>query len=695
MKKILLCFLLFIAVKGFSQDADTSEIYFDLNAAQMSSTGMRTVDSLRFSKVLAPGHKTMVYGFADYLGDDQYNKTLTAARAKHVKEYLISLGMDPKDIIICEGKGRIVRTPAAGEHGLLKDRKVTIITDLSGKGLAKNNKAKKEKTENTQTANNDKSLTDGSMANERPTNSKGDKANGAQSGISDNKDPGALSSTLKTKKSKTAGSDSTKSGSANAADHNVVVSKTKTKATKAVLTDILHNGTTGATDPNATATKAKIKKTKTVLNDSLHNGSNTAVNANSIATKAKTKKSATAGTDSLNSGFNGATDASSLSVKPKAKKIKTALTDSLHNGTGATDPNALATKAKMKNTKTAGADSLNKAMTSVNDLNGAAAKAKTKKAKVASADSTHNGTSNTSDHTTTASKNKKTKNGSTDSTVSGTGNPAGSNALAAKNKVKADKNGGANSVPNSKDAALKTQKTNAESQAKVQKNNAADPTAIATSAKVTDVANAGKETASNDRNGIPPIDAIDGKSEMGQILSSADLPRPGITPRKPESTNTDSLKSTTKLIPRRPEVVVRKPEKDIPTLNPAKLGVGEIVPLNDIYFAPASNEMLRQSEPSLERLYKFLKDNDNLAVEIEGRICCLSPLDGTDEPDGHGSTRSTARAKNIYDYLVTKGIDKKRVTYTGLGNTKPTVYPEKNEMDRGLNRRPVMKIIRK
>ena len=141
--------------------------------------------------------------------------------------------------------------------------------------------------------------------------------------------------------------------------------------------------------------------------------------------------------------------------------------------------------------------------------------------------------------------------------------------------------------------------------------------------------------------------------------------------------------------------IARHTEKNIATLDPKKLIIGEIIPLNNIYFAPASNEMLRQSEPSLELLFKFLKTNTNLAVEIQGRICCLSPLDGTDEPDGAGSTRSTARAKNIYDYLVNKGIDKNRISYSGLGNTKPSVYPEKTEFDRDLNRRATMKIIYK
>ena len=141
--------------------------------------------------------------------------------------------------------------------------------------------------------------------------------------------------------------------------------------------------------------------------------------------------------------------------------------------------------------------------------------------------------------------------------------------------------------------------------------------------------------------------------------------------------------------------VKRKSEKDLSTLDPKKLEVNEIVPLNNIFFAPGSNAMLRKSQPALEQLFTFLNTNKNLSIEIQGHICCLDPAAGTDEPDGLGGYRSEGRAKNIYIFLVSKGIDRNRMKFVGLGNKYPSVYPEKTEFDRELNRRASIKIIGK
>jgi outer membrane protein OmpA-like peptidoglycan-associated protein len=138
--------------------------------------------------------------------------------------------------------------------------------------------------------------------------------------------------------------------------------------------------------------------------------------------------------------------------------------------------------------------------------------------------------------------------------------------------------------------------------------------------------------------------------------------------------------------------VKRKPEKDITTLDATKLQLDEVIPLNNISFAPGSNAMLRKSQQGLEQLFKFLDENRNLSVELQGHICCLDPADGTDEPDGLGGNRSEGHAKNIYIYLLSKGIDRRRLKFVGLGNTKPAVYPERTEVDRELNRRPTIKI---
>jgi outer membrane protein OmpA-like peptidoglycan-associated protein len=52
------------------------------------------------------------------------------------------------------------------------------------------------------------------------------------------------------------------------------------------------------------------------------------------------------------------------------------------------------------------------------------------------------------------------------------------------------------------------------------------------------------------------------------------------------------------------------------------------------------------------------------------------------------------RAKAVYDFLVKKGIDAKRLTYKGFGSSKKLVE-EVTEIDRITNRRVEIKIVNK
>jgi len=350
---------------AYCQKADTSETYFELNIAKVSTVASMTLDSLWFTKAIAPGKKTILFGFGDYLGTDEYNMRLSQDRAQNVKDYLVALGLNEKDISLCEGKGRIMHNAAPGELGIFKDRKVQIIVSNAG---------------------------------------------------------------------------------------------SKKAVKPAPLTNI-HD-----TPP-----------------------------------------------------------AKKVAAKPKP----------------APKPVPVAESAQPQPAP-----------------------------------------------------------------------PPASAPVAAPQPV----------VTPPPPVAAKP----------------AGPKA-------------------------PPV-----------------LPKPTTAP--PLNRNAE---------------IKRKPEKNLATLDPAKLQVGETIPLNNIFFAPGSNGMLRKSEPALDELYKFMTNNPDIYIEIQGHICCLDPADGTDEPDGLGGNRSEGRAKNIYIYLISKGLDKNRMRYVGLGNKKPAVFPEKTEFDRELNRRSTIMILAK
>jgi outer membrane protein OmpA-like peptidoglycan-associated protein len=118
--------------------------------------------------------------------------------------------------------------------------------------------------------------------------------------------------------------------------------------------------------------------------------------------------------------------------------------------------------------------------------------------------------------------------------------------------------------------------------------------------------------------------------------------------------------------------------------------VNQTVALNNIFFEGGTSNILPTSKPELEKLYGFLKDNQGITIRIEGHVCCMGPVQKLDSANYSG-----ARAKAVFDYLVSKGINKDRMKYVGRGNFNPVVKEEKTEADRELNRRVEIRILSK
>jgi outer membrane protein OmpA-like peptidoglycan-associated protein len=62
--------------------------------------------------------------------------------------------------------------------------------------------------------------------------------------------------------------------------------------------------------------------------------------------------------------------------------------------------------------------------------------------------------------------------------------------------------------------------------------------------------------------------------------------------------------------------------------------------------------------------------------------------------DAHNLTLSQNRAKSVYDYLITNGIESKRLIYKGYGKTMPVASNETPE-GRAKNRRTEFKVLSK
>jgi Outer membrane protein and related peptidoglycan-associated (lipo)proteins len=112
---------------------------------------------------------------------------------------------------------------------------------------------------------------------------------------------------------------------------------------------------------------------------------------------------------------------------------------------------------------------------------------------------------------------------------------------------------------------------------------------------------------------------------------------------------------------------------------------GDKIVLKHVLFVQSKAELLPESYEELDRLVATLIQNPNVTIEVSGHT------------DNQGSRDlnlelSKERAHKVKDYLVSKGIDPKRITVIGYGPDKP-ISPNDTEVNRRLNRRVEFEII--
>lgn len=115
--------------------------------------------------------------------------------------------------------------------------------------------------------------------------------------------------------------------------------------------------------------------------------------------------------------------------------------------------------------------------------------------------------------------------------------------------------------------------------------------------------------------------------------------------------------------------------------------VGQSYTLNDVYFAYNSKDLTDNSIKVIDTFNDFLKENAKVCVEIQGHTDDVGTAD-------YNYNLSVNRAKTVYDYLITKGVNQSRLTYKGFGATKPIVSNQTEE-GKAKNRRTVFVITKK
>ena len=104
----------------------------------------------------------------------------------------------------------------------------------------------------------------------------------------------------------------------------------------------------------------------------------------------------------------------------------------------------------------------------------------------------------------------------------------------------------------------------------------------------------------------------------------------------------------------------------------------------NIYFAPASDKIVNNSFKSLDQVVAVLNEDKNLKLDISGYT------DNTGKPESNLQL-SKDRAKAVYVYLVSKGIDAKRLSSEGYGEAH-SVADNKTAEGRLKNRRVELKL---
>lgn len=102
---------------------------------------------------------------------------------------------------------------------------------------------------------------------------------------------------------------------------------------------------------------------------------------------------------------------------------------------------------------------------------------------------------------------------------------------------------------------------------------------------------------------------------------------------------------------------------DVPLIPSGSAGS---ITLANVFFDLNKSTLRKESFVELDKLYAFLAENPTIKIEIGGHTDTRGDAQSN-------LTLSHNRAQSVYNYLIDKGIDAKRLTYKGYGQTKPII----------------------
>jgi outer membrane protein OmpA-like peptidoglycan-associated protein/tetratricopeptide (TPR) repeat protein len=113
--------------------------------------------------------------------------------------------------------------------------------------------------------------------------------------------------------------------------------------------------------------------------------------------------------------------------------------------------------------------------------------------------------------------------------------------------------------------------------------------------------------------------------------------------------------------------------------------IREPIVLENVFFATASAKLKPESKVELDKLKALLEKNETLHIQLNGHT------DNVGKPEDN-LMLSDARAKAVMEYLISQGIDKKRLQAKGFGETKPR-HSNDSVSGRAANRRTEFEVL--
>ncbi|SNC77093.1 Outer membrane protein OmpA [Hymenobacter gelipurpurascens] len=121
------------------------------------------------------------------------------------------------------------------------------------------------------------------------------------------------------------------------------------------------------------------------------------------------------------------------------------------------------------------------------------------------------------------------------------------------------------------------------------------------------------------------------------------------------------------------------------TLTLAKIVKNKAIVVENIFYDYDKANIRPDAALELDKLVQTLNDNPQITIE-------LSSHTDSRGKDAYNQALSQRRAQSAVDYIISKGIDKSRITARGYGETQPVIKNAKTEEEYQRNRRTEFKV---